>query len=87
MKHRRSWDGIPLPSGWTLLVKSAVLQAVSLASIALTLASARAGASRVQNHRLRGELDRASAKIALLKEELDIKDARWNRLPPRRRPF
>jgi len=60
---------------------------VSLTSIALTLASARAGASRVQNHRLRGERDRASAKIALLKEELGIKDARWNRLPPRRRPF
>jgi hypothetical protein len=51
------------------------------ASIALTLASARAGASRVQNHRLRGELDRASAKIALLKEELDINFAANEKWP------
>ena len=33
------------------------------------------------------ELDRANTEIALLKEELDIKDARWSRLPSRRRPY
>ena len=87
MRNRRSWEDIPLPAGWTLLVKSAVLHAVSLASTALTLASSRASASRVQRHRLQAELDRATTEIALLGEELDIKDARWNRLPPRRRPF
>ena len=76
-----------MPAGWTLLVKSAVLHAVSLASTALTLASSRAAVSRVQRHRLQAELDRATTEIALLREELDIKDARWNRLPPRRRPF
>ena len=76
-----------MPAGWTLLVKSAVLHAVSLASTALTLASSRAAASRVQRHRLQAELDRDTTEIALLGEELDIKDARWNRLPPRRRPF
>jgi putative transposase len=31
-------------------------------------------------------LERANTEIALLKEELAIKDARWDRVPPRRRP-
>ena len=60
---------------------------MSLASAALTLASSRAAASRLQRHRLQVEIDRLTAEVALLREELDIKDARWNRLPPRRRPF
>ncbi len=76
-----------MPAGWTLFVKSAVLHAVSLAATALTLASSRASASRVQRRQLQAELDRATTEIAVLREELDIKDARWNRLPPRRRPF
>lgn len=33
------------------------------------------------------ELDRARTEIAQLKEELDLKDARWSRLPSRRRPY
>ena len=32
------------------------------------------------------ELEWAQSEIALLKEELDLKDARWLRLAPRRRP-
>jgi hypothetical protein len=32
------------------------------------------------------ELDRTHTEIALLKEELRIEDARWGRLPSRRRP-
>jgi len=33
------------------------------------------------------ELERAKTEIALLKEELSIKDTRWSRVPPRRRPY
>ena len=36
--------------------------------------------------RLQVELERADTEIVLLKEELAIKDARWGRVPPRRRP-
>ena len=32
-------------------------------------------------------LDRAHTEIALLKEEIAIKDARWSRIQPRRRPY
>ena len=44
------------------------------------------GRSRYARSRLQGELERANGEIALLKEELAIKDARWVRLPFRRRP-
>ena len=40
-----------------------------------------------RQRRLASALDRAQSEIALLTEELDIKDTRWSRLPPRRRPF
>ena len=48
---------------------------MSLASAALTLASSRAAASRLQRPRLQVEIDRLPAEVALLREELDIKDA------------
>ena len=77
----------PLPRGWTTRVKSALIQSVSLAATALTLAHGRASASRNPRRRLAAELDRANTEIALLKEELAIKDDRWSRLPSRRRPY
>jgi len=49
--------------------------------MALTVARSRYARSRLQ-----AELERANGEIALLKEELAIKDARWDRLPCRRRP-
>jgi len=78
---------IPLPRGWTRHVKSAVLHAVSLAATALILARGRAAGGRSTRQRLIAELDRMDTEVAMLKEELAIKDGRWNRLPPRRRPF
>ncbi len=78
---------IALPRGWTKRVKSALIQSVSLAATALTLAHSRALSSRGPRKRMAAELDRANTESALLKEELDIKDGRWSRLPWRRRPF
>ncbi len=78
---------IPLPRGWTKRVKSALIQSVSLAATALTLAHGRASSSRSPRKRMTAALDRANTEIALLKEELDIKDDRRSRLPSRRRPY
>jgi transposase InsO family protein len=72
---------VPLPRGWSRHVKSSLLHSISLASMALTVARARHSRLGVQT-----ELERARGEIALLKEELAIKDARWSRLPRRRRP-
>ncbi len=76
-----------LPKGWTRTVRSSVLHAVSLASAALTSAWSRAAISRRPRVQTVAELERAKTEIALLKEELSIKDARWSRVPPRRRPY
>ncbi len=76
----RQLDDPLLPRGWTKHVRSAFLQAVSLASTALTIAWSRAAKSRRPTKRLQAELDRANTEIALLREELDLKDARWSRL-------
>ncbi len=70
------------PRQWPNLVKSGLLCAISLAGIALTHARSRA-ASR---HRLQTELEQARNEIALLREELGIKDGRWDRSRTRRRP-
>ena len=67
----------PLPRGWSKHVKSGLLHAISLAAMALTVARSRIVARRCD---LVVELDRANTEIALLKEELAIKDARWGRV-------
>jgi len=73
----------PLPRDWSKHVKSGLLQGISLAAMALTVARSRIVTKRCD---LQVELDRANTEIALLKEELAIKDARCGRLPSRRRP-
>ncbi len=77
MPSHSSQKAIPLPKGWTKRVKSALIQSVALAATALTLAHGRASTSRSTRKRLAAELDRANTEIALLKEELHIKDDSW----------
>ena len=86
MASARSVDDVPLPRGWTKHVKSALIQAVSLAATALNVAYGRACKNRSVGQRLASDLDRLGNEIALLQEERDIKDDRWSRLPSRRRP-
>ena len=78
-----SRERFPLPKGWTKTVRSSVLHAVSLATAALTSAWGRAARNQHAGVRVVAELERAKTEIALLKEEMSIKDARWSRVPPR----
>ncbi len=66
---------IRLPRQWPEHVKSGILHAISLASVAFTIARSRATSRR----RLQAEVEQANAEIALLREELYIKDGRWGR--------
>ena len=67
--------GLRLPSSWSRRTRSSILHALSLARIALLSATDRvATAVRVEH------------ELALLREELRIKDARMERVPPRHRP-
>jgi putative transposase len=72
---------VPLPRAWSKHLKSSLLYAISLAAMALAVAR-----SRRAQFRLQAELDRAENEITLLKAELAIKDVRWGRVAPRRRP-
>ena len=78
---------IPLPARWPEHVKSAVLHVVSLASKAFTSALGLASMRCDKLVRLRAKLQEAESEIALLKEEISIKDARLARIPAHRRPF
>ncbi len=73
---------IRLPKQWPAHVKPGILHAISLASVVLSYARGRATGRR----RSRAQLEQATAEIALLREELGIKDGRWERARSRRRP-
>jgi len=78
---------IPLPRRWNRRVKSAALQILALGHYGFTAFLARAAVARDRRTRLQGEVDRLQQELALLREELRIKDARMARLHPHRRPF
>jgi hypothetical protein len=73
---------IRLPKQWPKYIKSGIVQAISLAGVALSYARGRATGRR----RLRAQLEQATTEISLLREELYIKDGRWERSQSRRRP-
>ena len=75
-------SAIRLPRQWREHVRSGVISAISLASVAISFARGRATGRR----RLRAQLEQATTEIALLREELSIKDGRWKRSRTRRRP-
>jgi transposase InsO family protein len=64
-----------LPPSWSWQARSPILHAVSLARVALLAATDRVATSVRLEH-----------ELALLLEELRIKDARLERVPPHRRP-
>jgi transcriptional regulator with XRE-family HTH domain len=78
---------IPLPRNWSSHVKSAVLHAISLASAVFTYARSRAATSCTRLARLQAELSAAKTEIALLREEISLKDERFSRVPAHERPF
>jgi hypothetical protein len=78
---------IRLPKSWTSQVRSAVLHVISLARFSLAYSRGWAADSANTRLRLKAELERAEEEVALLREELRIKDARMAQLPPHRCPY
>ncbi len=58
----------------------------ALAHVALTRTRSWCADSRLGRVRLRGRVDRLEQEVALLREELRIKDARLARIPAHERP-
>jgi hypothetical protein len=67
-------------------VRSAIIHAISLAHFSLTSTRSRAANSWNARIRLTAENDRLRQELALLQEEMRIKDARMLRIPAHRRP-
>ena len=86
MATARGVPALSLPKSWSRRVRSAVLHAISLARFAVTHSCAHAAGSRKTRFRQQAEIDRLRQEVALLIEELRIKDARMARIPPPRRP-
>ena len=77
---------IPLPTGWAKNVKAAVLHVISVAQFALTYTRGWAADALNPRAQQTAAMDRLTNEVALLQEELRIKDARIAKLDPRRRP-
>src|SRR2546428_7047663 len=77
---------LPLPRGWSLQVRSAVIQVISLARTSLALTQGWASESLNPELRQRAEGDRQQQEIQLLREEIRIKDARMEQIEAHRRP-
>jgi transposase InsO family protein len=83
---RDSIPDLPLPKGWPRRIKSALLHVFSLAHYALIGARGWAADGLNPHARHAAEIDRLEEEGTLLREEIRIKDARMEHIPPHRRP-
>jgi len=86
LPENHSCPNLFLPDHWNRHVKSALLHVISLARLACVHTWAWAAGSLDTRTRLAAQLQQARAEIALLREELRIKDARMAQIPAHRRP-
>ncbi len=86
MPARKPSGQLSLPKSWPRHIQSAVLHVISLAQYAMSHARGWAEDSINPRHRLSAQTDRLKTEIALLREELRIKDARMARIPAQLRP-
>jgi hypothetical protein len=78
--------GASLPKGWPKRVRSAVVHAMSLAHATLTTSRGWAANHWNNRFRLKIENERLRQEVALLEEEIRIKDSRMLRIPGHERP-
>ena len=77
---------IPLPKSWPRHVRNAILHVLALAQYVTVYTRSWAACSLNARVRLKAENDRLRQEVMLLQEELRIKDARWSRISPHKRP-
>ena len=75
-----------LPEGWPARVRSAVLHTIALAHLAIAHARGWAANSLNARVRLSARVDQLRSELAMLREELRIKDDRMAAILPHRRP-
>jgi len=77
---------VPLPTNWNLTVKSAVLHAILLAQFAMAYTRGWAANSLNARIRLKARVDQLEQRVARLTEQARIKDTRFGRIEPQKRP-
>ena len=77
---------LPLPRSWPARIQAAILHSLALAHQVLTASRSAAAADPTSSVRLAAEVERLLEEVELLKGEMAIKDARFSRMPPARRP-
>ena len=77
---------ISLPKSWNKQVRSGLLHVIALAQYAILYTRGPAATSRSKRVRFRVHADRLEQELALVRQELRIKDARLSRIPAHRRP-
>lgn len=80
------FQSVPLPKAWPRHTKTAFLSAVSLAHRAAVITNSWCVNSRIARVRLAAENQQLRTEVAMLREELRIKDARMAQIPPENRP-
>jgi len=86
MTQQANLPRIELPRGWPRHVRSAMLHVIALGQHAVAHTRSWAINSRITCVRLKAENDQLRQEVALLTEEIRIKDARMKRVDPQRRP-
>jgi len=77
---------LTVPKNWTKAIQAAGLQVIALAQHALSYTRSSAANSPNARIRLTAKADQLDQEVALLREELRIKDARMAEIPAARRP-
>ena len=77
---------IELPRGWPRHVRSAMLHVIALGQYAVAYTRSWAVNGRIARVRLKARNDQLRQEVALLTEEIRIKDARMARVDPQKRP-
>ena len=78
---------LPVPRQWPSCIKSAFIHTISLASAVFTSTQALGSKRKASATRSKAELAQTYHEIALLREEMRIKDERFRRISPHRRPY
>lgn len=78
---------IPVPERWPLLIRQAMLHAVSIAHFSIVCALSRAENSKCYEANLKGKIDRLEAELAQVKNQNRILISRFSRIPSRQRPY
>ncbi len=77
---------ISLPKVWPTRVKSAMLYVISLAQFSMAYSRGWAADSVTLRLRLKARVDQLEQEVALLRDEIRIKDVRMVSISPPRRP-